>query len=139
MALKKTPPPLETDALPLPPVSGLSSWYRDDDKAVGLQQLLTNPLLQEALAILLERSRMTQNVTATDPATHSAKLGWLTGYQEAIQDLRTVLTDPNAPQRYKQLAQRRALASGDELAEEEAWSYINQGTGIFANMPDSPD
>lgn len=126
--------PSSPDAIPLPPVAGLPGWYADESKPVALAKLLASPIMQEAMAILLERSRFSQSVTSSDPASHSAKLGWMAGYAEAISDLRSVLTDPEAPRKFKEMAERRRQAMMEtDFDMDEPWAHINQGAGIFSD------
>lgn len=104
--------------LPVPPVGLRASWYASDIKPSRFREILKDPVFLEGLAILAEESRYSQAVTVSPAESHSAKLGWQAGYADALTDIRTKLTQPDAAERFR----TRGLT---QEIDEEPWDYIS--------------
>ncbi len=73
-----------------------------------MRELLEDPCLQQAIAILKEASGPTVTSLDADPQANSHKLAWYAGYRDAFNDLeklthRPSTTKPNQPDEWTHL------------------------------------
>lgn len=71
----------------------LTTWYQSPTAVQDLAKLLSDGVLHDALLILQERARV-RNIKNTDPVILCQQLRRLEGYQEALDDLRSLATIP---------------------------------------------
>jgi len=72
-------------------------WWFNDIKAVSkLQEIVGEPALQQAIAILKEAAGPTVSSIGTDPQENSHKLSWYAGYRDAFNDLEKLTKQPNS-------------------------------------------
>ena len=74
----------------------LEHWFNDLKSVTELKELLDNPSLQQAIAILKEASGPTVTSLDPDPQANSHKLAWYAGYRDAFNDLEKLTTRPSA-------------------------------------------
>ncbi len=65
----------------------LEWWFNDLKSVSRLREILADPALQQAIAILKEASGPTVTSIGTDPQENSHKLSWYAGYRDAFNDL----------------------------------------------------
>ncbi len=122
---------VETTPLPLP--LNLERWYLNTPNVQNLRELMSQPVMGEAIALLLEQARPTQSVTSGTPDQNSTMLGWYAGYCDALSDLRSKLTDPTMPDKLKSHQERRLMSR--ELEDEDPWSHISTPSADYSFPP----
>lgn len=123
--------PAGPTALPLP--LNLERWYLNTPNVQRLRELMSHPVMGEALSLLLEHARPTQSVTSGTPDQNSTMLGWYAGYCDALSDLRSKLTDPTMPDKLKSHQDRKLMSR--ELEDEDPWSHISTPSADYAFAP----
>jgi len=86
----------------------LDRWFKDLKSVSRLQEIIDDPVLQQAIAILKEASGPTVTALDPDPQANSHKLAWYAGYRDAFNDLekltiRPSQTNPNQPDEWTHL------------------------------------
>jgi hypothetical protein len=76
----------------------LEWWFNDLKSVSRLREILADPALQQAIAILKEASGPTVTSIGTDPQENSHKLSWYAGYRDAFNDLEKLTKQPNSSQ-----------------------------------------
>lgn len=75
----------------------LERWFNDLQSVTHLQELIDDPVFQQAVAILKEASGPTVTALDPDPQANSNKLAWYAGYRDAFNDLEKLTRRPSAP------------------------------------------
>ena len=73
----------------------LEYWFNDLKSVTRLRELLGDPALQQAIAILKEASGPTVTSLDADPQVNSHKLAWYAGYRDAFNDLEKLAHQPS--------------------------------------------
>ena len=73
----------------------LEYWFNDLKSVTRLRELLDDPALQQAIAILKEASGPTVTSLNDDPNANSQKLAWYAGYRDAFNDLEKLAHQPS--------------------------------------------
>lgn len=73
----------------------LERWFNDIKSVAHLQELIDDPVFQQAVAILKEASGPTVTALDTDPQANSHKLAWYAGYRDAFNDLEKLTRRPS--------------------------------------------
>ena len=86
----------------------LERWFKDMQSVSRLQEIIDDPVLQQAIAVLKEASGPTVTSLDSDPQANSHKLAWYAGYRDAFNDLekltlRPSQTKPNQPDEWTHL------------------------------------
>ncbi len=86
----------------------LERWFNDLKSVTRLNDLIEDPVFQQAVAILKEASGPTVTSLDSDPQANSHKLAWYAGYRDAFNDLeklthRPSTTKPNQPDEWTHL------------------------------------
>jgi len=76
----------------------LEWWFNDLKSVSRLREILADPALQQAIAILKEASGPTVTSIGTDPQENSHKLSWYACYRDAFNDLEKLTKQPNSSQ-----------------------------------------
>ncbi len=76
----------------------LEWWFNDLKSVSRLREILADPALQQAIAILKEAAGPTVTSIGTDPQENSHKLSWYAGYRDAFNDLEKLTKQPNSSQ-----------------------------------------
>ena len=74
----------------------LEYWFNDLKSVTRLRELLGDPALQQAIAILKEAAGPTVTSLDDDPHANSQKLAWYAGYRDAFNDLEKLTQQPSA-------------------------------------------
>ena len=62
----------------------LEWWFQDLKSVTRLREIIDDPALQQAIAILKEAAGPTVTSIGTDPQENSHKLSWYAGYRDAF-------------------------------------------------------
>ncbi len=86
----------------------LEHWFNDLKSVTRLKEIIDDPTLQQAIAILKEASGPTVTSLDADPQANSHKLAWYAGYRDAFNDLEKLTHRPsntktNQPDEWKHL------------------------------------
>lgn len=73
----------------------LERWFNDIKSVTHLQELIEDPVFQQAVAILKEASGPTVTALDPDPQANSHKLAWYAGYRDAFNDLEKLTQRPS--------------------------------------------
>jgi len=73
----------------------LEYWFNDLKSVTRLRELLGDPALQQAIAILKEAAGPTVTSLDDDPNANSQKLAWYAGYRDAFNDLEKLTQQPS--------------------------------------------
>ena len=73
----------------------LEHWFNDLKSVTRLKEILDDPTLQQAVAILKEASGPTVTSLDADPQANSHKLAWYAGYRDAFNDLEKLTNRPS--------------------------------------------
>mgnify|MGYP006102682109 FL=1 len=73
----------------------LEHWFNDLKSVTRLREIIDDPSLQQAIAILKEASGPTVTSLDTDPQANSHKLAWYAGYRDAFNDLEKLTRRPS--------------------------------------------
>ena len=73
----------------------LEYWFNDLKSVTRLRELLGDPALQQAIAILKEAAGPTVTSLDDDPHANSQKLAWYAGYRDAFNDLEKLTQQPS--------------------------------------------
>mgnify|MGYP006247806473 FL=1 len=73
----------------------LERWFNDIKSVTHLQELIDDPVFQQAVAILKEASGPTVTSLDSDPQANSHKLAWYAGYRDAFNDLEKLTHRPS--------------------------------------------
>jgi hypothetical protein len=73
----------------------LEHWFNDLKSVTRLREIIDDPSLQQAIAILKEASGPTVTSLDTDPQANSHKLAWYAGYRDAFNDLEKLTHRPS--------------------------------------------
>jgi|TARA_R100000700_G_scaffold4040_1_gene7152 hypothetical protein len=76
----------------------LEWWFKDIKAVTKLREIVEEPALQQAIAILKEAAGPTVSSIGTDPQENSHKLSWYAGYRDAFNDLEKLTKQPNSGQ-----------------------------------------
>tara|TARA_Y100001963_G_C6771703_1_gene445278 strand:- start:1232 stop:1537 length:306 start_codon:yes stop_codon:yes gene_type:complete len=76
----------------------LEWWFKDIKAVTKLREIVEEPALQQAIAILKEAAGPTVSSIGTDPQENSHKLSWYAGYRDAFNDLEKLTKQPNSRQ-----------------------------------------
>tara|TARA_A100001234_G_C12606388_1_gene377350 strand:- start:539 stop:844 length:306 start_codon:yes stop_codon:yes gene_type:complete len=76
----------------------LEHWFNDVKAIEQLRNILADPALQQAIAILKEAAGPTVSSIGTNPQENSHKLSWYAGYRDAFNDLEKLTKQPNSNQ-----------------------------------------
>jgi len=74
----------------------LEHWFNDLKSVTRLKEIIDDPTLQQAIAILKEASGPTVTSLDADPQANSHKLAWYAGYRDAFNDLEKLTHRPSA-------------------------------------------
>ena len=74
----------------------LEHWFTDLQYVDGLRNLLEEPALQQAIAILKEAAGPSATTISANPQENSHKLSWYAGYRDAFNDLEKLTRRPNS-------------------------------------------
>lgn len=87
-------------------------WFANPDLAKALRELVRQPLLQKAIAVLKEAAQPSMHGMLESGDDRAARYMWLAGYMDAFKDL-DKLTKPDP--------------SKDQMAKDtpEPWSHIS--------------
>ena len=73
----------------------LEHWFNDLKSVTRLKEIINDPALQQAIAILKEASGPTVTSLDADPQANSHKLAWYAGYRDAFNDLEKLTHRPS--------------------------------------------
>lgn len=73
----------------------LEHWFNDLKSVTRLKEIIDDPTLQQAIAILKEASGPTVTSLDADPQANSHKLAWYAGYRDAFNDLEKLTNRPS--------------------------------------------
>ena len=76
----------------------LEHWFNYTKAIDDLRQVLNNPALLQAIAILKEAAGPTVSSIGADPQENSHKLSWYAGYRDAFNDLEKLTKQPQSQQ-----------------------------------------
>tara|TARA_R100001126_G_C4751907_1_gene113463 strand:- start:96 stop:401 length:306 start_codon:yes stop_codon:yes gene_type:complete len=76
----------------------LEHWFNDTKAIDDLRQILHEPSLLQAIAILKEAAGPTVSSIGADPQENSHKLSWYAGYRDAFNDLEKLTKQPQSQQ-----------------------------------------
>tara|TARA_R110002020_G_scaffold25691_1_gene83424 strand:- start:2467 stop:2778 length:312 start_codon:yes stop_codon:yes gene_type:complete len=76
----------------------LEWWFKDIKSVSRLREIIDDPVLGQAIAILKEAAGPTVTSIGTDPQENSHKLSWYAGYRDAFNDLEKLTRPPNSGQ-----------------------------------------
>lgn len=104
---------------PLPLPTARAQWADNPDRMIQLRALVSDPVMQLALATLLESARPTQRGVELAGANAGALLGWYAGYCDAIKDLRFALTTPPSNPQATGIGMPES-----PIDDSEPWAYL---------------
>jgi hypothetical protein len=76
----------------------LEWWFNDLKSVSRLRDIVDDPALQQAIAILKEVAGPTVSSISVNPQENSHKLSWYAGYRDAFNDLEKLTKQPNSGQ-----------------------------------------
>ncbi len=76
----------------------LEWWFNDLKSVTRLREILEDPVLEQAIAILKEAAGPTVTSINSDPQANSHKLAWYAGYRDAFNDLEKLTRRPSSSQ-----------------------------------------
>ena len=79
----------------------LERWFNDLASVARLREILEDPALQQAVAILKEAAGPTVTSLDSDPQSNSHKLAWYAGYRDAFNDLEKLTRRPSSSQQHQ--------------------------------------